>query len=111
MAASCPSCGYPITDKSESTNEDHEPSAPQSVAVVTVRKSRGVFIILGILFGFFGIHNFYAGYYIQGTVQLLLGLITVAIPLMFILTLVILIIWVIADLIMTTHDSTGLRFA
>ena len=37
-------------------------------------KSRGVYIILGILLGTLGIHNFYAGHYRNGSIQICLSL-------------------------------------
>ena len=37
-------------------------------------KSRGVYIILGILLGTLGIHNFYAGHYRNGSIQICLTL-------------------------------------
>src|SRR3972149_1246149 len=43
---------------------------PASQTIVRTVKSRGTFIILGVLLGLLGIHNFYAGYYGKGAVQL-----------------------------------------
>ena len=79
--------------------------------IITVRKSRGVFIILGLLFGFLGIHNFYAGFYGRGAMQLVLFLVAIALPSILVipfLTIIIsLFVWIIANLFMTTHDSSG----
>ncbi len=46
---------------------------PKPIAVtIKPTKSRGLYIILGLLFGCLGIHNFYAGYYGRGFWQLLI---------------------------------------
>jgi TM2 domain-containing membrane protein YozV len=39
-------------------------------------KSRVVFVLLGIFLGIFGVHNFYAGYFKKGVIQLCLTLMT-----------------------------------
>ncbi len=46
----------------------------QTGTVVKLAKSRGVYIILGLFFGCLGIHNFYAGYYGKGALQLIITL-------------------------------------
>lgn len=38
--------------------------------MVTVSRNRGVYIILGLLFGGMGLHNFYAGHKVRGAVKL-----------------------------------------
>lgn len=100
QAVACPACGYPI----------HKPSAtekPATQTVVTVRKSRGVYIVLGLFFGLLGAHNFYAGYYWQGIVQLVLG------GLLFWTYIgpFIVIVWILCDLIAETHDASGIKMA
>ncbi|KGC45678.1 NINE protein [Burkholderia pseudomallei] len=67
QARSCPSCGYPIAEKDN--NATNSANAPQ---VVSMAKSRGTYIILGLIFGSMGFHDFYAGYNGQGTVKLIL---------------------------------------
>jgi TM2 domain-containing membrane protein YozV len=66
-------------------------------------RSRGIFIILGILGGLLGIHNFYAGYYGKGAVQLLitvtLGWIVVGI--------LINAVWILVELLGQDHDADG----
>jgi len=75
--------------------------------VVRAARSRGVFIILGVLLGLLGIHNFYAGYYGRGAAQLvitvLLGWVLVGI---FITA-----IWVLIELFTVTADADGNRMA
>jgi TM2 domain-containing membrane protein YozV len=67
--------------------------------------SRGMFIMLGVLLGLFGIHNFYAGYYGKGALQ---SLITVALGPIYI-GIIITGIWVLIDLLTVRHDSDGNR--
>lgn len=45
-------------------------SAPNGTPSENTRKARWVFILLVVLFGGLGIHNFYAGYYKKGAIQL-----------------------------------------
>jgi TM2 domain-containing membrane protein YozV len=93
-----------------------EPPQPQratvtkaGMLVVTPRKSRGLYIILG-LFGPLGIHNFYAGYYMRGALQLIITILVVlaiigdAIPLIWAL---IPIIWALIDMFLITEDADG----
>ena len=47
--------------------------------MVTVSKSRGVYIILGLLFGGMGFHNFYAGHHVRGAVKIGIVLIAFAV--------------------------------
>jgi len=44
---------------------------PQTVQYVAAQKSRGVYIILALLLGLIGIHNFYIGRYGSGAFQLI----------------------------------------
>jgi TM2 domain-containing membrane protein YozV len=67
------------------------------------RKSRGMFIILAVLLGLFGIHNFYAGYYGKGALQLL---ITITWGMIYI-GIIITGIWVLIDLLTIRHDADG----
>lgn len=53
-AVICPGCGRLITPRTA--------------------KRRRTYVLLGILLGSFGVHNFYAGYMIRGVVQLAIGL-------------------------------------
>lgn len=69
-AISCPSCGCPISAPV------HAPPITTASPVVTLSKSRGTYIILAILFGAFGFHNFYSGHNVSGGIKL--GLFLVA---------------------------------
>lgn len=66
-------------------------------------KSRGTYIILGILFGGLGIHNFYAGRYRAGAAQLFITL-TLG---WFGIGIIIVGIWVICELFAVTEDGEG----
>ena len=85
QANACPSCGYPIAKKVaddaakdfgyvDYTRRARSSPAFQTGTVVKLAKSRGVYIILGLFFGCLGIHNFYAGYYGKGALQLIITL-------------------------------------
>jgi len=100
-AETCPSCGCPLAKKAAS--EKIMPPLPQSVAVVTTTKSRGIYIILGLLLGLLGIHNFYAGYYGRGACQLIITL-TLG---WLIVGLVITGIWALIEIITVVEDANG----
>ncbi|HJZ59630.1 MAG TPA: NINE protein [Gemmataceae bacterium] len=72
-------------------------------------KSRAVYIILGILLGGLGIHNFYAGRNGPGTSQLVIFL--VSIPLLFVcigaITILIPGIWALVDVCTVDRDGDG----
>ena len=91
------------------------------------QKSKKVYIILGILLGGLGIHNFYAGLKKRGLIELILGLVLwgISISLMFkefpldelqsILATIkalrlIPYIWIIFDLIKVKTDGNGVPF-
>ena len=81
--------------------------SPQEVfapLVVKIPKSRSTYIILGLLFGWFGLHNIYAKRNNVGAVQLIFFL-------MFFWTLIvpfILVVWSIVDVITVKVDGDGL---
>ena len=71
--------------------------------LVKSAKSRGVYVILGLFFGLLGVHNFYAGRFGVGAIQLLITCILG----WFVVGLVITAIWSIADLFLVKTDGTG----
>jgi TM2 domain-containing membrane protein YozV len=107
-AISCPSCGCPISAP---------PHASQLVAappVVTVSKSRGTYIILAIIFGAFGFHNFYSGHNVPGGIKV--GLFLLALILdastgfysAFSLVLLVLFeLWALVEAFVVTTDARG----
>lgn len=97
-----PTSPAPNAQQGHSQNNSY---SPRGVQIVQTAKSRGTYIILGILFGMLGIHNFYAGRYLRGALQLcstcILG--------WFVIGLVITAFWVLIDLFTVTEDSEGIR--
>jgi len=77
--------------------------APASQIIGRAGKSRGYFILLGVLLGLLGVHNFYAGYYGRGGLQLL---ITITWGMIYI-GLIITGTWVLIDLLTVRHDADG----
>jgi TM2 domain/Prokaryotic RING finger family 1 len=67
-------------------------------------KNRTTFIILGVLLGPIGIHNFYAGYTGRGIAQLLITLLTVgfASPMTW--------VWAVIEVLTVDRDSEGHKF-
>lgn len=52
--------------------QQHRSHTSYPASTLRKPKSRGVYIILGLLFGCLGIHNFYAGYVGRGAAQLII---------------------------------------
>ena len=70
-------------------------------------KSRIIYILLGIFFIGMGFHNFYAGYYKRGGIQLFLTLISFY---MFYIPLLITSFWALAEFLFVNHGANGMRF-
>jgi TM2 domain-containing membrane protein YozV len=71
--------------------------------VIDIPKSRGTYIILGLLFGCLGIHNFYAGRNSVGAFQLILFLLlfwTLIVPFG-------LVFWSVFELVTVKQDGYG----
>ena len=68
---------------------------------------RGVFIMLGVVLGLFGIHNFYAGYYEKGLLQLIITLELGPIYIGLVITAV----WILFDLLTVRCDADGHQMA
>lgn len=73
------------------------------VQLVKSAKSRGIYIILGLFFGCFGIHNFYAGRLGVGVAQFLIT----AIAGWFVIGFVITGIWAIIEMFTVKVDGSG----
>lgn len=67
-----------------------------------LHKSRIIYIVLALLLGVCGIHNFYAGYAGRGIIQLLLSCTGFG--------LVIVIPWVLLEILLVRSDSRGMLF-
>ncbi len=119
---SCPMCGEGIKSvakKCKHCNEILDPllraQTPQQNQQVIINntisnpepkvqpKKRGVYIILALFLGGFGIHNFYAGYILTGLIQLVLTLTYFG--------AILVLFWIICDMLFTTKDGQGNKFA
>jgi TM2 domain-containing membrane protein YozV len=67
-------------------------------------KARLTYILLGILLGIFGVHNFYAGYIKRGLVQLGLTLVT------FFYASVVVWIWAVVEVCTVESDNNNINF-
>lgn len=117
-AASCPSCGCPISQPSliaVASSQTTNNSAPiNSTSLVHLSKSRGIYIILGILFGGLGFHNFYAGYYLLGGIKF--GVLMVVFFLdattgfysaFSLIALIVFTLWALIEIFVVTSDASG----
>jgi hypothetical protein len=68
-------------------------------------KSRVAFILLGLFFGAFGVHNFYAGFHKRGAMQLVITLVT------FFYGSVVSWVWAIAEICTVKRDADDVHFA
>ena len=111
-AISCPKCGCPIAKPVVAPSPASTHQSTQTI--VTVAKSRGTFIILGLLFGLIGLHNFYAGYNGRGATKIVLATITFLMDAstrfetgFFFVAAVPIAIWVLIELFTNTEDARG----
>jgi TM2 domain-containing membrane protein YozV len=100
--------GLPVTQKIDFRKL--APGTPRRHGHAAPPRNRGVFIILGLLLGGFGAHNFYAGYHDRGAAQCVAWIagcgVAVAVPQsLFIAALVL--VWVIVELCIVTEDAAG----
>jgi len=110
----CESCGEIIKKDAEICPKCGVRVAPVNFAYKTKltplqsgnpdAKQRIVYILLGIFLGELGIHNFYAGYTKNGTIQLI---ITITTGWIFGLGVLITFIWSLIDIINITVDANG----
>ena len=111
-ATSCPSCGCPISAGTVQAGQGLSPP------VVNLAKSRGIHIILALVFGAVGFHNFYTGYNVRGGIKAGLFLIATVLDGMtgfytkwsFVL-IVIFGLWALAEAALVTTDAQGNRMA
>lgn len=102
----CPYCGASLPDNVAPLTV---PAAPASAVQQSVgqapAKNKSTYLLLGILLGGLGIHNFYAGYKGKGIAQLLITLLTAGYGGM------ISWIWAIVDVCTVKQDAQGIPFA
>ena len=98
-------CGAEV--RSETRGASGFTSAPASQRRVQAETRRGVFIMLGVVLGLFGIHNFYAGYYEKGLLQLIITLELGPIYIGLVITAV----WILFDLLTVRCDADGHQMA
>ena len=79
--------------------------SPLSLPSDARAKSRVAFVLLGLFLGFFGLHNFYAGYNKKGAIQLA---ITIA---SFFYAGAVSWVWAIVEVCVINRDSEGELFA
>ena len=82
--------------------------------MVTVSRSRGAYIILGLLFGWVGFHNFYAGHKVRGAIKMGIFLIAFAVDasLRFytgfaIVAMALFTLWALIEIIAVKKDASG----
>lgn len=94
----CPTCGNNC--KTQQTPCTH-------CGTIPARKNRTTYILLALFFGFFGIHNFYAGYKGRGMTYLLITLLTgwMIVPLVCLGT------WILFEMYAVTIDAQGRPFS
>jgi TM2 domain-containing membrane protein YozV len=68
------------------------------------RRSRLTFILLGVLLGLFGVHNFYAGYVKRAVIQLLITLLSCF------SAAIVSWVWAIFEICLVTQDDDGIGF-
>ena len=86
----CPNCGAPIEfQKTLQPSKDTE-------------RSKAVYIWTAILFGGFGVHDFYAGYHLKGIIKIILSLTIIGVYISW--------IWAILDACIVIKTKTGELF-
>ena len=120
-ATRCPSCGAAIRFYDENPKPNttpHTVSTPRSSDIGSVgcsstaynpylfvaKKSRIAYIVLALVFGEIGVHNFYAGYIGRGVAQLLITVLSFG--LLFWISW----IWAVIEICAVDHDGKGVPF-
>lgn len=82
----------------------HDPAPAAEESEHREPRHRTTYIVLGALLGAFGAHNFYAGYYKKGGIQLAITLVTLGfgIPMSW--------MWAVIDVCTIDRDSAGVQF-
>ena len=73
----------------------------------TSAKSGIIYVLLAYFACVIGLHNFYAGYYKRGIIQLILSLIS---PFMMFVPLLVVSLWGLGEMLFVNTDAKGVRF-
>ena len=117
-AVSCPSCGCPIAAQNKDSLGYPISSLSNDTATQTttlsISKSRGVHIILGLIFGVMGFHNFYSGHNLRGAIKLCILFVTFVLDAstgfrtgFSLVALVVIAFWSIIEVIVVKNDASG----
>ena len=120
-ATACVKCGAPVPTDSQTVSArtagnplpvyegSYDPPSTNEPRAQLVKsaKSRGVYVILGLFFGMLGIHNFYAGRFGIGAIQLLITVIFG----WFVVGLFVTAFWSFIELFLVKTDGAGDAFA
>lgn len=109
----CPYCSQPVEEADltcrrcgrRQEGRDAVPGGQQTV-VVEFPKSRFIYIILALFFGWLGLHNFYAGYIIRGLIQFLFGAFWFFV---FPPVLLVYVPWLILEILLVRRDARKIR--
>lgn len=107
-AHDCPHCRYEFPYDGD--NPYKSPSQREAEARVHkgyVKKRRMLYVLLAILIGTLGVHNFYAGRTGPAVAQLLM---TIGGGLLGLPLFLLVVLWAIGDMIAVTEDGEGVRF-
>lgn len=87
-------------------NNNNNNNNPMAAGVMMVPKSRAAYIVLALLFGWFGVHNFYAGFGGRGATQLLITLFLGWLGIGVVITG----LWFLIEIFVVNTDARGVRF-
>ena len=118
-AISCPSCGFPIAAQNkaiaghEITISTTQPAASQT-ATLSMPKSRWIHVILGLMFGLMGFHNFYSGHNLRGAIKLCILFVAFVLDAstgfrtgFSLVALVVIALWSVIEVIVVKNDASG----
>lgn len=101
----CRECGKEIADAAVICVQCGVPTG-KSLSLQGTSKSRWIFVLAGLFLGGLGVHNFYAGYFVRGAVQLAIVLLVGWL----IVPLIIVGIWILIELFTVRQDAHGNPF-
>ena len=110
----CENCGMQLVETAATKAENLEPfcgqcdpAAGSSAGSVVRVKSRVVFVLLGLIFGVLGLHNFYAGYKEIAITQLLITVLLFWIPVVGDIAFYGVWIWAMFQVVTVVKDAGG----